>query len=108
MTNRDTKKVVEAAKLLAATFKEAADAARELMELLRPKNEAEGWPLCIDYGDVLCKNPECSCDAEESIILSPFESLDYPPFPRFTAKGLLMAIEHHIEQDKAQKQEGKE
>ncbi len=89
------------AELLRTMRQKFDDLAKEIVVLervLRPDlYEAELWPVFNDeYGGIMCGQDDCRCDGEGSVILVPFKDLTYPPFPPYTARQLLDAIEQHI------------
>ncbi len=97
MTNRDTKKLIAITEAMKITFGAAAEAMYELVRTYRPETiEAESWPVYNDGDYIMCGNDDCPCDMEGSVILIPFKDLTYPPFPPYTARQLLDAIEQHI------------
>lgn len=92
---------------LTVEFNNLAKTMHILSDAMRPKHEAESWPVYLsEYGDFMCGRQDCSCDCESSIIFTPYGEGE--EWPKFTVIDLVGWIEAHIEQDKARREEAED
>jgi hypothetical protein len=95
---------------LAAQFVLNVKAMNALRTAIRRAGQdvVESWRFYInEYGGVMCGEDDCLCDMEGQIILTPYEE-GRDEWPRWTQAELYQAIELHIADMSARREEAEE
>lgn len=112
LSNRETRRLIALVRsaqpaiqaMLPVIQKMAAEAVK-LANEIDMSEAADSWPVYNDGDYIMCGSDGCGCDMEESVILTPFESLDPARIPPYTPGELFEAVKNHILQQKARDEE---